>query len=42
MGAVPNRGNKGISLKDYFLRMAEANVTKCGTKCTGGRGINFV
>jgi len=40
-GAGPNRGNKGISLKDYFLRMAELNVIKCDKKCTGGRGYQF-
>jgi len=26
-----------MSLKDYFLRTAEQNVTKCGMKYTGAR-----
>jgi len=41
-GMGPNRGNKGISFKDYSSRTAQQNVTKFGVKHHWGRGISFV
>jgi len=38
-GVGPNRGNKGISFKDYSTRIVEQNVTKFDVKHLWGKGM---